>query len=162
MAQVDAFLKLDGVKGGSIDSKHPDEIEILSWSWGVANSGSAQTSTGAGAGKASVADLTIMKLMDVSSPILVKNSVTGTHIANGLLTIRKAGGDSPLEYFKFKLQKVLISSYQVSGSDGNPDLTESVSFNFQKFDIVYTPQDNTGAAGAGVEFGYDIAANKSA
>ena len=34
MAQVDYFLKFDGIKGESADAKHKDEIDIESWSWG--------------------------------------------------------------------------------------------------------------------------------
>ena len=32
---VDIFLKLTDIKGESMDSKHPDEIQVLAWSWGM-------------------------------------------------------------------------------------------------------------------------------
>ena len=32
---VDIFLKLDPLKGESLDNKHKDEIDILSWGWGM-------------------------------------------------------------------------------------------------------------------------------
>ncbi len=32
----DIFAKLGDIKGESLDSKHKDEIEVLSFSWGVA------------------------------------------------------------------------------------------------------------------------------
>jgi len=35
MAQIDMFLKLDGIKGESQDHKHKDEIHIESFSWGM-------------------------------------------------------------------------------------------------------------------------------
>ena len=35
---IDIFAKLTDIKGESLDSKHKDEIEVLSYSWGVANS----------------------------------------------------------------------------------------------------------------------------
>ena len=31
----DIFAKLGDIKGESLDSKHKDEVEVLSWSWGV-------------------------------------------------------------------------------------------------------------------------------
>ena len=37
---VNAWLKLDGIKGESLDSKHKDEIDLLSFSWGMAQPGS--------------------------------------------------------------------------------------------------------------------------
>ena len=50
MAQIDAFLKLDKINGESTDSKHKDEIEILSWNWGSSNSGTMHRGTGGGTG----------------------------------------------------------------------------------------------------------------
>ena len=47
---VDMFLKMDGIKGESVDDKHKDEIDVLSWSWGMSQSGSAHMGGGAGAG----------------------------------------------------------------------------------------------------------------
>ena len=35
MAQADMFLKLTNIKGEALDSKHKDEIEVLSWSFGA-------------------------------------------------------------------------------------------------------------------------------
>ena len=46
----DIFAKLGDIKGESADSKHKDEIEVLSFSWGVTNSGSATSGGGIGAG----------------------------------------------------------------------------------------------------------------
>ncbi len=45
MAQVDYFLKFDGIKGESADAKHKDEIDVESWSFGETN-----TVGGGGAG----------------------------------------------------------------------------------------------------------------
>ena len=39
MAQVDYFLKLDGIPGESVDSKHKDEIDIMSFSFGETQTG---------------------------------------------------------------------------------------------------------------------------
>ncbi|MPZ51099.1 MAG: hypothetical protein GEU75_17675 [Dehalococcoidia bacterium] len=32
---ADYFLKVDGIEGESVDDKHPNEIDVLSWNWGV-------------------------------------------------------------------------------------------------------------------------------
>jgi type VI secretion system secreted protein Hcp len=45
----DIFAKIGDIKGESLDSKHKDEIEVLSFSWGVTNSASIG-SGGGGAG----------------------------------------------------------------------------------------------------------------
>ena len=36
----DIFAKIGDIKGESLDDKHKDEVEVLSWSWGVSQSGS--------------------------------------------------------------------------------------------------------------------------
>ena len=41
----DMFLKLTGVKGESVDDKHRDEIDVLSWSWGL-STGTAKVKRG--------------------------------------------------------------------------------------------------------------------
>ena len=42
---VDYFLKIDQIEGESKDSKHANELQLLSWSWGESNSGSAGNQT---------------------------------------------------------------------------------------------------------------------
>jgi type VI secretion system secreted protein Hcp len=156
MATVDAFLKLDGIKGESIDSKHKDEIEVQSWSWGMNNTGTAHHGVGSGAGKVHVEDITIFKRVDTSSPVLMKSCAKGDHIKTGMLVVRKAGGDQ-VEYFKVELSEVLISSVQCASDPGSPFLTEQVSLNFKTFKVTYAPQQANGSLGAPVEFGYDLA-----
>ena len=48
----DYLLKLEGIKGESLDAKHKDEIEIESFSWGATQPGTF-ASGGGGAGKVS-------------------------------------------------------------------------------------------------------------
>ena len=37
----DIFAKIGDIKGESLDSKHKDEIEVLSFSWGVTQAGAS-------------------------------------------------------------------------------------------------------------------------
>lgn len=108
------FLKLDGIDGESVDSKHKGEIEILSFSWGVSNSGAAGHG-GASAGKVALNDFLIVKSLDKASPQLIEKICQGEHLGSGLLTLRKAG-DKPVEYLKIKFSDILISGYQTGGS----------------------------------------------
>ena len=155
---VDIFLKIDDIKGESVDKTHKDEIEILSWSWGLSQTGTSHSGTGAGAGKVNVQDISVTKFIDMSSPNLIKSCSNGKPYKNALLTIRKAGA-SPLEYIKLKLYDVIISSVSTSGSGGGDRQTEAVSLNFAKYEYTYTPQTATGAAGAAVTISWNIPAN---
>jgi type VI secretion system secreted protein Hcp len=157
---VDIFLKIKGVDGESDDDKHKKEIDVLAWSWGLSNSGSAHVGGGAGAGKVNVQDLSCTKWVDASTPKLVLACCNGSHYDEALLTVRKAGGSSPVEYIKLKLQEVLITSVSTGGSGGEDRLTENLTLNFAKFNLDYTPQDAKGAAGTAIPAGWDVAANK--
>lgn len=157
---VDVFLKIDGVKGESADDKHKDEIDILAWDWGMSQSGTTHTGTGGGSGKVEVRDLTVTKFVDRSSPNLMRSCCSGKHFKEALLTVRKAGGKSPVEYYKVKMQEVIVTNIESGGSGEQDRLTETVSLNFARMNVDYTPQKEDGSADAAVPFGWDIAANK--
>jgi type VI secretion system secreted protein Hcp len=159
---VDIFLKLDPVKGESADSKHKDWIDVLSFSWGMTQSGNTHVATGGGSGKVNVQDLNFTHYIDKASADLMKACAKGTHIGEGLLTVRKAGGDNPLDYLKIKLTDVIVTSVQTGGSGGEDRLTENVTLNFAKFKYEYKVQTAQGGAGASPNFGWDIPANKEA
>ena len=153
------FLKLDGVKGESKDKAHTQDIDILSWSWGMSNSGSAHQGSGAGSGKVSVQDVSITKYIDTSSPKIMLSCCDGAHFSSALITVRKAGGENPVEYVKIKMQEVLISNVTTGGSGGEERLTENVSLNFGKVSLDYVPQNDKGEAGTAIPFGWDIGEN---
>jgi type VI secretion system secreted protein Hcp len=155
---VDMFLKLDGIKGESIDGKHKDEIAVLAWSWGMSNSGSAHLGGGAGSGKVNVQDLSLTKYIDVSTPDLMLSCCNGKHIAKAQLTVRKAG-ETALEYMIIKFEDLLVASVSTGGSGGEDRLTENVTLNFAKVNVEYTQQDQKGGAGAKPKMGWDIPAN---
>jgi type VI secretion system secreted protein Hcp len=156
---VDMFLKLNGVDGESKDKAHTKEIDILSWTWGMSNSGSAHVGGGAGSGKVSVQDLSLTKYLDSSSAKIMLSCCDGTHFDTALLTVRKAGGEKPVEYVTIKLQEVLITSVSTGASGGEDRLTENVSLNFAKVKVEYLPQEAKGGKGNMIPFGWDIAAN---
>ena len=112
----DMFMKIDDIKGESVDASHKDEIEVLSWSWSATQSGSAHSGTGGGSGKVSVKDLSFTKYADKSSPMLFKLCCNGKHFQSAQLTIRKAGGSKPVEYIKIKLKDGLVSSVTHGGT----------------------------------------------
>ena len=154
---VDVFLKLGDIKGESKDSKHAGEIDVLSWSWGVSQTGTMAHGGGGGAGKANFSDLNIMHALDKASPVLMSKCATGEHIKEATLVSRKAGKGQQ-EYLIIKMNDILITSVQPSGSSEHP--MESVSMNFAKVNMEYKPQKEDGTLDAGLHFKYDIKANK--
>jgi type VI secretion system secreted protein Hcp len=152
------FFKIGSLKGESKDSKHKDEIDVLTWSWGMSNSGSAHVGGGAGAGKVNVQDLSFTKYIDKSSPDLMLYCCNGKHIDKATLVVRKAG-DTPLEYLTINLEEVLVTSVSTGGSGGEDRLTENVTLNFAKVKLQYKEQNDKGGVGDQPQMGWNIAGN---
>jgi len=160
MAQVDYFLKIEGVDAESTDEKHKGEIELESFSWGQSNSGTAGHGGGSGAGKVVAQDLNFVKKVDKASAVLMIACATGQHFKSAILTTRKAGGGQQ-DYLKVTMEDVLVSSYQLGGSaKGEVVPLEQVSINFAKLEMAYKEQKADGSLGGEVKQKYDYAANK--
>jgi len=155
MAAVDYFLKIDGIDGESQDSKHQGEIEVQSFSWGATNTGSMAQGGGGGAGKVVMQDFHFTTFHSKSSPKLMLACASGQHIANAVLTLRKAGKDQQ-EYTKVKFSEVLISSFQTGGSSGSINPSDQISFNFTKIEHEYKEQKADGTLGGTVKAGFDL------
>jgi len=159
MAQVDYFLKFDGIKGESADAKHKDEIDIEAWSWGETHASGPAGGGGGGGGKVQMQDFHFVMQLNKASVSLMKACATGQHIKDATLSARKAGKEQ-LDYLTIKFSDVLISSYQTGGSEGDTTPIDQVAFNFAKLDVMYKPQKADGTLDAGIHFKYDIKANK--
>ena len=159
MAQ-DIFLKIAGIEGEAQDTTHKNEIEVLAFNWKVAQESMMHAGSGGGAGKATVDDLEFDHYVDRSSPNLMKYCLTGKHVAEAKLTVRKAGG-SPLEYLKFTFTDVIITAVQPFGSNSDElRVKERVSLSFSKIKQEYAVQNAQGGSGGAVTAGYDIKGNK--
>ena len=152
----DIFAKIGDIKGESLDDKHKDEIEVLSFSWGVTNAVSLAAGSGAASGKATFRDLSIVHKVDKASPVLLRACATGTHLKDATITQRKAGKGQQ-EYLIVKLNDIIITGVTHGGDDTG---TETVSLAFAKVDLEYKPQKADGSLDAGIHFKYDIKGNK--
>ena len=158
---VDMFLKLTDMEGESLDAEHAGEIDVLAWSWGMSQSGTMHMGAGGGSGKVSIQDISLTKYIDSSSHSLVQCCCTGKHFDEGVLTIRKAGGDGPVEYLVLTMKGLMVSSVSTGGSGGEDRLTENVSLNFASVNFAYTPQTDTGGGDAVKEYGWNIPKNEA-
>ena len=134
---VDFFLELDGIKGESQDKTHKDKIDVLSWSWRASQSGTTHMGSGSGSGEVHFQDLSITKYYDKSTPVLLQHISTGKHIAKGTLFVRKAAGDSPLEYIKIEMKDIIVTNISTGGSGSDDHITESCTLNFGEYKYFY-------------------------
>jgi type VI secretion system secreted protein Hcp len=154
----DIFAKIGDIKGESLDDKHKDEIEVLSFSWGVTNTGSMASGSGGGEGKATFHDLSFTHNVDKASPVLLQACATGVHMKEATITHRKAGKGQQ-EFLIVKMNDVIITGVTHGGS-GDGGHSENVSLAFAKVNVEYKPQKPDGSLDAGVHFKYDIKGQK--
>jgi len=156
----DAFLRIDGIPGESQDSNHKDWIEILSYHHGLVQPASktASSAGGATAERVNFGDLSVTKLVDLSSPLIFQAGCTGKHIKEVIIEVCRAGGNKE-KYLEIKMEQVLVSSYaHESGSDFP---FEAISFNPGKFSMTYFKQKREDGTVAGsIAAGWDLIANK--
>lgn len=156
MALVDYFLKIDGIPGESMDSKHKDEIQVLSFSFGESQAGTMAFGGGGGAGKVQMQDFHFMMNVNKASPKLFINCAQGTHIKNAVLTARKAGKDQQ-DYLKVTFTDLLVSSFQTNGdAHANSLPVDSISLNFAEIEIEYKLQNVDGTLGASTKVKYNL------
>jgi type VI secretion system secreted protein Hcp len=157
----DIFAKIGDIKGESLDDKHKDQIELLSWSWGVANPQPHATGSGAGAaGKPSFHDLSFTHKIDKASPLLLRGCATGQHLKEATITRRKSGKGQQ-GFLVIKMNDVIITSVTEADESAEGQV-ETVTLAFAKVDLEYRPQKADGSLDAGIHFKYDIKANKEA
>jgi type VI secretion system secreted protein Hcp len=158
---IDYFLKIDGIPGESLDSKHKDEIDVQAWSWGEANPAppSAPGGGGGGAGKVQMQDFNFTANTSKASPNLMLACASGKHFKSAVLTARKAG-KAQAEFLTFSLSDILVSTYQIGGSEGDVVPMDSFSLNFSKIQVEYKQQKADGSLGASIKAGWDVKNNK--
>ncbi|HXV96397.1 MAG TPA: type VI secretion system tube protein Hcp [Gaiellaceae bacterium] len=154
---VDTFLKIDGIPGESRDARHKGEVEVLAFSWGVSQAGAA-ASGGGGTGKASFDELLVVAATSKASPLLWLACASGKHVKSAVLTCRRAG-KAPVDFLKITLTEVLVSSYELDGSDEEPPL-DQIGLTYAKIETQYTPVDAAGKAQAPVKAGWDLKTGK--
>jgi type VI secretion system secreted protein Hcp len=156
---ADIFLKIEGVDGESMDKAHPNWIEIESWSFGVSQGASALKPR---AEKPSFQDVAVVKTIDKATPVLFLKCCNGEHFPEATLSMRRAAaepGGTQEDYFVIKMTDCLVSSFGPSATEGDPQPTEQVSFNFAKVEFSYAEQ-SAGGTGGVVKAGWDLKKNE--
>ena len=108
------FLKIDGIPGESLDAKHKDEIEVLSWSWGESQPAPVSAGGGAGSGKVAMGDLQVNTQTSRGQSAAAAGLCVG-QAPQERRAHRAQGGQGADEYLTFSLSDVLVSGYQTGG-----------------------------------------------
>jgi type VI secretion system secreted protein Hcp len=161
---VDMFLKLDGIKGESTDSAHPEEIEIASFSWGASQTGAFLATGAGGAGRVSIQDFHFYKYIDKASPQLFLACLKRQFIPTATFSIRRSsdGTAQSFDYFVVTMTNVMVTGMNQNGASVNGDgsLLDTLALNFTKIEWTYTPTNPDGSAGTPVHGGWDLKTSK--
>src|ERR1700684_409855 len=115
---VNAYLYVDGVEGPSVS--RPNHIDILSFSWGVSQTavyGAGASGKEAKAGRADFTNLSIMKVLDKTTPLLADHCASGNILDKVYILYDKPVGDKQDDYFRIYVKDALVTSVQLSGSN---------------------------------------------
>jgi type VI secretion system secreted protein Hcp len=157
---VDIHIKIDTIPGQSEIKGFDGQIQVESFSWHMSQVTSFGTSSGGGAGKVNIDSLGFVHNVDKASPKLMIACCTGAHIKEAVLTCRKAGGESAVDFFKITLTDLIVSNVSPSGSNSGDTPVEAVSLSFAEFKVEYQEQDNKGAKKGGpVISGFNVQRN---
>ena len=154
---ADMFLKIVGIAGESQDEVHRGEIDVDSWRWKMAQQSSMMSGSGGGAGKSTINDLEFVHQIDRASPNLMRYCLTGRHIPEVILSVRKAGG-VPLDFLKITMGDVVITGVE-PGSVADQFL-EHVTLSFARVKQEYTVQGKLGTSNGTVTASFDIKENR--
>ncbi len=158
MAQVDMFLKLDGVEGESPDPAHKAEIQIEGFSVGAKHARDAATNMPSGA--AHWSPVTIKAKIDKSTPKLYQKLAKNEKIPTATITCRKAGKDQ-FEYFTVTLSEVLVVRVQSGDLEVGADKVPGCEFDlsYAKIEMKSKEQMATGPTSGPIVFVYNLGAN---
>jgi len=160
---ADAYLQIDGIKGESADSSHQGWIELTSAHWGVTQPTVGSKSTGGGhtAGHCEHRTLSLTKLADLASPILMQHCSMGKTIAKARIDFMRADGDgNRVKYYQIELENVLLSHMDQVLSNGGGIVQDEIGLCFSKVKWSYTQQKIGGGSGGSTAGGWDLAAKK--
>jgi len=156
---IDTNLKIAGVDGESAHKDHKGEIDLLAWSWDVRQESTASFGGGSGKGKGIPGQMVFAHYYDKASPVLAKSCASGKHFDSAIITCRKAG-EGQLDFLKVTLKQVLVTSVAPSASSGG-EISESVALSYADIEFEYKPQDDKGALGGAVKFGWNVASTET-
>jgi type VI secretion system secreted protein Hcp len=152
------YMKMEGVKGEVTAKDHEGWIEVTSAQVGLGRAISSPVGGKRDASLPSFSDVTITKPMDSASPPLFLESVLGKAGKQVDLHFTRSVEGQEIVYYTITLSDVLVSSFSQSSGGDRP--MESLSLNFTKFNMIYTPVDDKGGTGAPIPATYDLTTGK--
>ncbi len=127
-----AYVKLPTIEGESTDSKHKDWINLLSVTSAVVG-----PEVDGEPGSTRFREMKVWKELDKASPLLAQACATGEPLNGVELDFTRSTESGQVTYYKYKLENVVISSYQLGSAGGGGLPMDTVSLNFTRAEWYY-------------------------
>ena len=154
------YFQIEGIQGDATQQDHKNWMDIQSMNWNVARN--INTLAGAAANREAsepaVSEVTLTKISDSSTTKLFQESCTGRTGKTATIHLVTTGNPGDV-YIEYKLYNTLIASYNVGSSGDRPN--ESITLNFTKMDVKYTPFDENNNPKSPMIASFDLATAKS-
>lgn len=154
---MDAFMKFDGIEGGSQSKDHKGAVDVLSWNWGVTASAPNAAGGGAGAGRARAHELRLVHHYDLASPQLTSFAATGKHLKDAVLNVVRPGARK--DFLTVTMKDLVVTEVLVSGDEEVVDEEVALQPAWIRFDYA-EPGPGGGATGRTSSVTWDIRSNK--
>jgi type VI secretion system secreted protein Hcp len=133
-------LPTNATGASTVDTKVKGNFDVLSWHWGLTQAASAALGN-TNQGSADVHDLTFTKVADQGTPKLISDCFGAISQGDATLSLWNTASGSTWPYMTIKMTgNVIISSYNAGEYDSQDRLLETITLNFAKVQVVYTPQ----------------------
>lgn len=155
------YVKIDGIEGDATHESHKNWVDVGSMQFGVGRAISTPSGRAANreASEPSISEVTLTRELDKSSPKFFKEAVAGK-VGKKVQIDLVTTGDPGDTFMTYTLENALVSGYSVSANgSGRPH--ETISLNFSKIELKYTPYDAGHKPQAPIVSSYDIATTKS-
>lgn len=136
------YIKLDGIKGSVTAAGHEDWSEVISLGWGAENVRRlGRGNTGRVRVAAAHREFVIIKKLDDLSVELLRALNLARVFPNMKIEVLQTGsGGGFHKFYSIDFKNVLVVSYNMSGS--GEELTESISFDYEEYEVKYTRLDS--------------------
>ena len=137
------------------------QIEISSFQWGVGRGIGSPTGASGNreASTPSVSEITVTKNLDNASGNLLKEALGSGGKATLVISFVRTDGTTGADvYMEITLSDTMISGYSLSSGGDKP--SESLSFNFVKIEVKFTPMKADGSKGSPFPVTYDLGLQK--
>jgi type VI secretion system secreted protein Hcp len=161
------YLKIEGIDGPVTAQGLIGCIELESYEANVTRKVSAQPGSVSNreGTKPAFSEIKITKYVDKTTPLLFAEATVGNAKSTAVIKFINTGANLN-EYLVMTLSNVIVSSQSISDitslhhTDTSPSLKdrplETITLNFTKIEVKYTPYDSHNNAGSPIPAGYDL------